>query len=125
MAKAEARILLVDDEAHMRRTVRRMLHHLGYTNVEENDGRTVLDKLKLYPYDLVICDWRMEPTTGIEVLEFVRADPDLKDLKFIMLTGETAASSVVDAITKGASDYIAKPFSARTLAEKVERVLAS
>ncbi len=124
MAKSDVRILLVDDEAHMRRTVRRMLHHLGYEHIDENDGKTVLNTLKLYPYDLLICDWQMEPTPGIEVLEFVRADPDLKDLKFIMLTGETAATSVTDAISKGASDYIAKPFSTQTLASKVERVLA-
>ena|SRR5579871_2450109 len=120
---SEARILLVDDEAHMRRTVRRMLHHLGYSNVEENDGKSVFNKLKLYPYDLVICDWKMEPHTGIEVLQFVRADPDLKGLRFIMLTGEVAEALVVEAAKTGADDYIAKPFSAQTLANKVKRLL--
>lgn len=123
MTKPEARILVVDDEAHMRRTVRRMLHHIGYANVEENDGTTVLQTLKLYPYDLVICDWQMEPNSGIEVLTFLRADPDLKDTPFIMLTGENTATAVTAAVSTGASDYIAKPFSTQTLASKVERVL--
>jgi len=120
----EARILLVDDEAHMRRTVRRMLHHMGYVNVDENDGTSVLQTLKLYTYDLVICDWQMEPNSGLEVLAFVRGDPDLKNLPFIMLTGETHATAVTAAVSNGASDYIAKPFSTQTLAAKVERVLA-
>ena len=124
MTTSDARILVVDDEAAMRRMVLRMLHRLGYANVEENDGKTVLNKLKLYPYDLVICDWRMAPNTGLEVLEFVRADPDLKALPFILLTAETTDAAVTAALSTGASDYIAKPFSAQTLATKVERVLA-
>jgi two-component system chemotaxis response regulator CheY len=121
----ETRILVVDDEAQMRRTVRRMLHHMGYANVEENDGKTVLQTLKLYPYDLVICDWQMEPNSGLEVLQFVRGDENLKDLPFIMLTGETNATAVTAAVSTGANDYSAKPFSTQTLASKVERVLGS
>jgi two-component system chemotaxis response regulator CheY len=124
MTKADARILVVDDEAAMRRMVRRMLHQLGYDNVDENDGTTVLTGLKRYAYDLVICDWQMAPNSGLEVLEFVRADPDLKALPFILLTAETTAAAVTAALNTGATDYIAKPFSAQTLATKVERVLA-
>jgi two-component system, chemotaxis family, chemotaxis protein CheY len=124
MTKADARILVVDDEAAMRRMVRRMLHQLGYDNVDENDGTTVLTGLKRYAYDLVICDWQMAPNSGLEVLEFVRADPDLKALPFILLTAETTAAAVTAALNTGATEYIAKPFSAQTLATKVERVLA-
>ena len=124
MTKADVRILVVDDEAAMRRMVRRMLHQLGYASVDEDDGTTVLSRLKAYPYDLIICDWRMTPNTGLDVLQFVRSDPVLKALPFILLTAETAADAVTAAVSTGASDYIAKPFSAQTLASKVERVLA-
>ena len=124
MTKSEARILVVDAVPHMRRTLRRMLRHLGYPNVEENDGTTVLNRVKLYPYDLVICDLRMEPQSGLDVLEFVRGDPDLKDLPFILLTGAAVETTVTAAMTIGASDFIAKPFSAQTLGDKVERLLA-
>jgi two-component system chemotaxis response regulator CheY len=104
--RSDARILLVDDEVHMRRTVRRMLHSLGYPIVEESDGAMVLETLKLNRHDLVICDWRMEPHSGLEVLRYLRADPDLKNMPFIMLTGETAAAAVIEAVSSGASDYI-------------------
>jgi two-component system chemotaxis response regulator CheY len=123
MAKSPARILIVDDQAAMRRTVRRMLMDLGYANIEENDGRTVLEMLKEERFDLVICDWQMEPHSGLEVLQFVRADRHLKGLPFIMLTGETTADAVAAAASTGASDYIAKPFSRQTLATRVERLL--
>jgi two-component system chemotaxis response regulator CheY len=124
MAGSEAKILIVDDEAHMRRMVRRMLHQIGFLNVDENDGTTVLQTLKNYRYDLVICDWQMTPTPGIEVLEFVRADADLKALPFIMLTGENTSTGVLAAVNAGTHDYITKPFSLQTLRAKVERVLA-
>ncbi len=124
MTKLDARILVVDDEPAVRRTIRRMLVHLGYRNIDENDGTSILGTLKSHPYDLVICDWQMAPHTGLDVLEFVRGDNDLKSLPFIMLTGETAAAAVTAAASSGASDYIAKPFSTRTLGTKVERALA-
>ncbi len=123
MPDSEAKILVVDDDPQVRRTLRRMLHHVGFPNVDENDGKTVLDTLKRHRYDLVICDLQMAPHSGLEVLEFVRADDDLKALPFIMLTGDATEAAVAAAVAMGASDYIAKPFSPQTLATKVERLL--
>jgi len=120
---ADIRILVVDDQLHMRRMVRRMLIHLGYTTIEENDGKTVLQTLKLYRYHLVICDWQMEPTSGLEVLTFVRSDDGLRDTPFIMLTGENTSDAVQAAIKAGAQGYIAKPVSLQTLGSTIERVL--
>ncbi len=125
MTNSAARILIVDDERQMRRTLLRMLHHLGYANVDENDGKTVMDKALLCQYDLLICDWQMQPHTGLDVLQFVRGDPGLKNLPFIMLTGESGEEKVVTAAVTGANDYIVKPFSNHTLSTKVERVLAA
>ncbi|MEJ0069657.1 MAG: response regulator [Pseudomonadota bacterium] len=91
MPDSAARVLVVDDEAQMRRMIRRMLNQVGVRNVDENDGKSVLQALKNHRYDLIICDWQMAPTPGIEVLEFVRDDPDLKLLPFIMLTGDNTS----------------------------------
>jgi two-component system chemotaxis response regulator CheY len=102
-----------------------MLRQIGFRTVEENDGTSVLQALKNSRYDLVICDWQMTPTPGIEVLEFVRADADLKALRFIMLTGENTSDAVLKAVDMGTDDYIAKPFSVQTLKDKILRVLSS
>jgi two-component system chemotaxis response regulator CheY len=125
MGDSEVRILVVDDESNIRRMVLRMLRQIGFKNVDENDGKTVLQAIKQRHYDLVICDWQMQPTRGIEVLEFLRADPDLKKLPFIMLTGHNTSESVRAAVDAGTQGYITKPFSVQTLSASVERVLAT
>jgi two-component system chemotaxis response regulator CheY len=125
MSDSEVRILIVDDEPNIRRMVLRMLRQIGFPNVDENDGKTVLQAIKQRHYDLIICDWQMQPTRGIDVLEFVRADPDLKTLPFIMLTGQNTSESVLAAVNAGTQGYIMKPFSVQTLSANVERVLAT
>jgi two-component system chemotaxis response regulator CheY len=124
MPNSNARILVVDDELHTRRMICRILRQVGFDNLDENDGTTVFQALKANKLDLVICDWWMTPAPGIEVLQFVRADPDLKDLPFIMLTGENTSEAVVAAMHAGVDGYVTKPCSMQTLRTKVERALS-
>jgi two-component system chemotaxis response regulator CheY len=116
-------VLVVDDYGTMVRIIRNLLKQLGFTTVDDaNDGSTALDKMRERKYGLVISDWNMEPMTGYELLQQVRADPALKQTPFIMVTAETKSDNVIAAKKAGVSNYIVKPFNAETLKSKIEAV---
>ncbi|GBD41327.1 Chemotaxis protein CheY [bacterium HR39] len=117
-------ILIVDDYRTMLRIIRSLLRQLDFTNVDEaTDGATALRKLREKPYGLVISDWNMQPMTGLELLKAVRADPQLRDIPFIMVTAESRKENVLAAKEAGVDNYIVKPFNAETLRAKIEAVL--
>ena len=117
-------ILIVDDYKTMLRIIRNLLNQLNFINVEEAvDGITALAKLRSNSIGLVISDWNMEPMTGLQLLREVRADANLKDTPFIMITAESKTENVVAAKEAGVSNYIVKPFNAETLRTKLVSVL--
>jgi two-component system chemotaxis response regulator CheY len=117
-------ILIVDDYKTMLRIIRNLLRQLDFNNVEEaTDGAEALTKLRGGSFGLVISDWNMQPMTGLQLLQEVRADSRLKNLPFIMVTAESKTENVVAAKQAGVSNYIVKPFNAETLKEKIEKVL--
>jgi len=117
-------ILIVDDYKTMLRIIRNLLRQLDFQNVDEaTDGAQALSMLRTGNYGLVISDWNMQPMTGLQLLQEVRADAKLKNLPFIMVTAESKTENVVAAKQAGVSNYIVKPFNAETLKEKIEKVL--
>jgi two-component system chemotaxis response regulator CheY len=117
-------ILIVDDYKTMLRIIRNLLRQLDFNNVEEaTDGAEALTKLRGGGFGLVISDWNMQPMTGLQLLQEVRADGRLKHLPFIMVTAESKTENVVAAKQAGVSNYIVKPFNAETLRDKIEKVL--
>jgi two-component system chemotaxis response regulator CheY len=120
MPDKNMRILSVDDFSTMRRIVKNILKQLGYTNVDEaENGATAIDAMREKKYDLVISDWNMPVKTGIEFLKEVRADPELKETPFLMVTAEAEKDNVVEAMQAGVSNYVLKPFTAKILEEKL------
>jgi two-component system, chemotaxis family, chemotaxis protein CheY len=118
------KVLVVDDYSTMRRIIRNLLAQIGFADVEEAaDGPTALRKLQSGGYTLVISDWNMEPMTGLQLLQEVRGNSQLKELPFIMVTAESKTDNVVAAKQAGVSNYIIKPFNAETLKKKIESVL--
>ena len=118
-------ILIVDDYKTMLRIIRNLLKQIDFNHVEEaSDGTEALEKLRTGQFGLVISDWNMQPMTGLQLLQEVRADTRLKSTPFIMITAESKAENVVAAKQAGVSNYIVKPFNAETLKEKIEKVLA-
>jgi len=118
-------ILVVDDYNTMIRIIRNLLKQLGFENVDDaNDGSAALGKLRDKRYGLVISDWNMEPMTGYELLQEVRADPALNKTPFIMVTAESKTENVIAAKKAGVNNYIVKPFNAQTLKTKIEAVFA-
>ena len=124
MANLSANVLVVDDYGTMRRIIRNLLTQIGFTNIEEAaDGAAALGKLREKSFGLVISDWNMEPMTGLQLLQDVRADNKLKPTPFIMVTAESKTENVVAAKEAGVNNYIVKPFNAETLKKKIESVL--
>jgi two-component system chemotaxis response regulator CheY len=110
----------------MRRIIRNLLNQIGFTNIDEAaDGSSALAKLREKSFGLVISDWNMEPMTGLQLLQEVRADAKLKPLPFIMVTAESKTENVVAAKEAGVNNYIVKPFNAETLKKKIESVLGA
>ncbi len=118
-------VLVVDDASTMIRIITNMLQQIGFRDIDEvQGGATALAKMRTKRYGLVISDWNMEPITGIDLLRQVRADPDLGEIPFIMVTAETRTKNVISAKDAGVSNYIVKPFTAQILKAKIEAVFA-
>jgi two-component system chemotaxis response regulator CheY len=121
--KLKRKILVVDDFANMRRTIRNMLKQMGYVSIDEaDDGDAAIEKLRVGAFDLVICDWNMPQMPGISVLREVRRDPKLRDLSFVMVTAENWEEEIVEAAEEFVDGYIIKPFVTKTLEEKINQV---
>ncbi len=117
------KILIVDDFSTMRRIEKNILKHLGFNEIDEaGDGAEALQKLKSKKYDFIISDWNMPNMEGIDLLRAVRADPDLKELPFLMVTAEAEKASVLTAIKEGVSNYIVKPFTEEVIKAKIEQI---
>lgn len=116
-------ILVCDDFSTMRRIMKNVLHELGFNNVEEaDDGSTAMPMLDNGNFDLLVLDWNMPGTTGIEVLQWVRAHDRLSKLPVLMVTAEAKREQIVAAADAGVSGYVVKPFNAETLSGKLERI---
>ncbi len=117
-------VLIVDDYKTMLRIVKNLLNQIGFTNVDEaEDGSSALQKVRAKEYGLIISDWNMQPMTGLQLLQEVRADAKLKHIPFIMVTAESKTENVIAAKQAGVNNYIVKPFNAATLKGKIATVL--
>ena len=120
------RFLVVDDFSTMRRIIKNFLNDLGYNNISEaDDGKTALPALKAGDVDFLITDWNMPGMPGLELLREVRGDPATKKLPVLMVTAEAKREQIVEAAQAGVNGYVVKPFTAATLKEKIDKILAS
>ena len=123
MADPKMRILVVDDFSTMRRIVRNLLKELGFANVDEaEDGVMALQKLQNDSFQFVVTDWNMPNVDGLQLLKAIRGAPTLKHLPVMMITAEAKKENIIAAAQAGANGYIVKPFTAATLAEKLQKI---
>lgn len=124
---ASLKILVVEDNAHFRTLVRTILAALGIEAVvEAADGAEALEKLRDFPADLVILDWKMDGVDGMECLRRIRAaDGPAPYVPVIMVTGYSEARLIREARQAGVDEFLPKPISAKALLmrliEAVER----
>ena len=105
-------VMVIDDNKFIRRLVHEILRgfDVGYI-VEAENGADAIEKFKLAKPDIVLCDWLMQPMTGLELLREVRAGRTALNPQtpIIMMTGQLDVSSVLKARSLGVSAYLAKP----------------
>jgi len=120
------KFLVVDDFSTMRRIVKNLLQELGYNDITEaDDGNTALPLLKAGSFDILITDWNMPGMPGLDLLKAVRADEKLAKMPVLMLTAEAKREQIIEAAQAGVSGYVIKPFTAITLKEKLDKILAA
>ena len=117
------KVLVVDDFTTIRRVLRNVLKDLGFTNISEaDDGKSALKELKKEKFDLILCDLNMPEMSGLELLIKIRADDEMKDVPFVMVTAEAQKENIIEAVKAGVSSYIVKPFTVETVNEKLSKI---
>ncbi len=101
-----ARLLVIDDEASIRRTLREILEYEKYKVDDASTGMEALARLAEQEYDVILCDIKMPEMDGIELLSAIKQSTDTP---VIMISGHGNIETAVEAIKKGAYDYISKP----------------
>jgi two-component system KDP operon response regulator KdpE len=117
MSNNPIRILLVDDEAAIRRALRTTLHELGFETVEASRGEEALHLVRSQSFDVVLLDLNMPGIGGIKTLERLRAI--FPRLPILILTVRDDEQDKVDALERGADDYVTKPFSMRECVARI------
>ena len=118
-------LLVVDDQKMMVELARRVLSRLGFENIDDaSDGYQALTLLREKKHKLVISDLHMAAMGGIQLLKAVRADDQLKDTPFILMTGSLDVPNVLAAKYAGTDAYLLKPFTQEQLKAKLLEVLS-
>ena len=120
MQDQEPSILVVDDLKSSRIIICKILHALGLIHVRTaNCGKAALESLRSQRPEIVFLDWVMPEITGIEVLQEIRKELELKNILVAMVTSCSSKAKVVKALQSGANDYIVNPFSIETVQQKL------
>ena len=118
----QLKILVVDDNAHMRKLVTTILQAFGVVQIYEADsGERAWAALRETNPDVVILDWAMDGTSGLELVRMIRSNPACPNtfVPVIMLSGHTSAEHVLEARDAGINEFIAKPVSVNTMMSRL------
>jgi CheY-like chemotaxis protein len=119
-------VLVVDDNAFMRKMVRNLLINIGVKRVHDAaDGIAGLDQIREVSPDVVILDWEMPLLNGPEFVRIVRTPGvfPLPDIPIIMLTAHGERSRIVEAVRIGVNEFLSKPVSAKALTDRFISIL--
>lgn len=114
------KILIVDDEAPLRTSLKAYLEQEGYTVATAEDGISALNVARTFSPHLIILDIMLPGMNGLDVLRSLRRD---SDVYVLMLTAKVNETDKVVGLTLGADDYLTKPFSPRELVARVQAIL--
>jgi sigma-B regulation protein RsbU (phosphoserine phosphatase) len=112
-------ILVIDDDAHTRNLLQRTLDKQGYTVSVAGDGKEGLRLAKEIKPALIICDWMMPETNGLDVCRQIKAIPELATTFFILLTALGSVENRVEGLDAGSDDFLSKPFDMYELQARV------
>jgi CheY-like chemotaxis protein len=123
---AQLKVLVVDDNEQMRDLLKTLLEVVGITRVRmAADARIGWEMLRNFNPDLLITDWNMPPTNGIDFVKRVRSDKESPNpyLPVILLTAYTERYRVEEARDAGVSEFLAKPISAKSLFDRINAIV--
>ncbi|HLL20680.1 MAG TPA: response regulator, partial [Kofleriaceae bacterium] len=120
-APESARILVVDDERVIREILAEFLALEGFSVHTVEDGEKALTELRLRPYDLLITDLKMPRLSGLQLLE--KIEQERLGVLTVLMTGFGTVETAIEAMKKGAYDYLLKPFKVEEVIHVVERAL--
>jgi two-component system chemotaxis response regulator CheY len=116
-------VLVVDDSTAICRVVESLLRKAGFENIElVQDGYSALRAIQVRGFDIILCDWEMEPMSGLEVLYRLRRLPKGRSVPFILMSAKREPRWVLEATQAGADCLLAKPFDVATLKAKIAQV---
>ncbi len=113
------KVMVVDDEQHVQEVLKDFLQNIGYDVTLADDGDEALTKFEPDQFDIIISDLLMPKIDGLELLKKIKQID--KNVVFLMVTGYPSIETAVDAIKKGAYDYITKPFNMEDVRFKIEK----
>jgi two-component system phosphate regulon response regulator PhoB len=116
-------ILIVEDERPIREMIAYGLKRAGFEVREAEDSRSARSALADRRPDLMLIDWMLPDTSGLELTRSLKRERDTRDLPIIMLTARAAEADKVAGLDGGADDYLTKPFSPRELLARVNALL--
>tara|TARA_Y200000002_G_scaffold343111_1_gene315405 strand:+ start:555 stop:1232 length:678 start_codon:yes stop_codon:yes gene_type:complete len=116
-------ILVVDDERDLLDLIEYNLKKEGFKVLKAENGEEGISKAKEYKPDLILLDIMMPKMDGLEAVEIMRKDEDLKKTPIIFLTARSDDKTEVDGLNKGGDDYITKPISTTKLVSRIKAVL--
>jgi len=119
----QAHILIVEDEPAIRDMIAYALRTQSYQPVCAQDGKEALQAVAERIPDLILLDWMLPGTTGIELVRRFRKEANTRNVPIIMLTAKGEESDRIAGFDSGADDYVVKPFSARELLARIKAVL--
>lgn len=123
MFDLKTRVLIADDMLTMRKLVGKVCKEIGFTDITEAaDGAKAWEAITNAnpPIGLVISDWNMPNSSGIDLCKRLRSDSRFSAIPFLMVTAEAEQHQIVEAVKAGVSNYVIKPFTADTLKAKLE-----
>ncbi|MFA4836521.1 MAG: response regulator [Dehalococcoidia bacterium] len=120
---SKKKILVVDDEPHLVRSLTFVLSKAGYDTSSASNGEEALIKVREAKPDLMFLDVMMPKKNGYEVCQEIKNDPSLKDIYIIMLSAKGQEADKDKGLSLGADEFLSKPFSPVKIIERVKALL--
>ena len=117
------RILIADDEPNIVVSLEFLMKREGFEVVTATDGEAALAALASAPPDLVLLDIMLPRMNGFEVCQRIRANPEWRNVKVLMLSAKGRDTEIAKGLALGADDYVTKPFSTKDLVAQVRQIL--
>jgi two-component system chemotaxis response regulator CheY len=122
---SQIKVLIVDDHPMTLILLGKVLKQLGLKNIKEaEDGKRALAMICLDDFNLVFTDLDMPALSGLELIQELRQKEATRDLPVIVVSGESDQDKVFQALQAGADAFVVKPFSSRTIKEKIVQVFS-